>query len=353
MIVNFTGQNQTVKPQLKPLAKPNFTASLPQKVDTVSFGAKEAKEAAGEKLQVFKSLAQGVWRPIETIGKAIIENPVPTGLVIAAAVATITFLPIVGTALALGVCGFGAYKIGSSTIQAVKAYKQGDNHKANNEIKDVGEGVFEVGLTVVPAIKGVKELRGTVNAINEASKAAATEQKALNFVQKLYAVIKQVQSKSAVTKAPRTYQTLFERIKNDGISEFALLKNGPKIKRGSKELEKVISQVQDPARKSQLMNILEELAKTSDKAKSSQMMQTISELLKAEKITTTDIGKLVEIVENVKEQPAIIAVLKQAMKAGQGSVDDAARAINKALGAGRLSDDAARTIAAVENSESR
>jgi hypothetical protein len=355
MIVNYTNSVTQLQPKHKPLAPQAFQGVRVKNADVISFGKrgenaeKTEKVQPKEKVQVLKNIAIGVLNPIKDIAKAIIENPIPTGAIIAAAVATIHFLPIVGTALAVGVCGFGAYKMAESTVSAIKAKKGGDIERANKECRDFGEGLFDVGLTVMPAIKGVKELRGTADAISEASKAASKTGETVHWVQKMYSIIKQVQKSDDVVKAPTTISDMIAKIKDDGIKELAALRGAYKMKESSKELQKVIEKVADPSKKKQLLELLDELAKVSDKAQKSEALNQINVILKNEKILSTDIQKVLEIAENIKDQPAVVAIIKQALKMGNGSLDDAARAVNKAVGGTRFSDNAARTIAAADD----
>lgn len=346
MNVNFVGSTQLVKPQQKKVSQPAFCAAKTQGMDMVSFaGSKEAKDK-GPQLSVMKNLAKGFVKPIKDIAQAVVNAPLATGAIVAATAATIHFVPVIGTLLAVGVASAGAIKIISSVAQAFKAKKGGDIEKAQKEIRDVGEGAFDVALTANAAIKGIKEVSGTVRAILEASKSVANEGKAINLVQKLYAIIKQVQTDKAVINAPKKFDTMVNTLKKDGVAEFALLKDAFKIKKSSKDIEAMISKVKDAGKKEELIKLLDAIKDATPKTNSAKYVDQIAGILKSEGITNVNTAQLIEIIETIREEPAVLAVVKGAMKVG--TVDDAARAINKVIGKSRFSDDAVKVAVTSE-----
>ncbi|MEW5819523.1 MAG: hypothetical protein AB1782_04980 [Cyanobacteriota bacterium] len=353
MIVNYS--NNLPKVQIKPIALNNklaFGQTARLNKDTFTFGA--AQEKQGEQLAVFSSIGKGIVKPVKDILSAVVKNPLATGLIVAATVAVIHFLPIMGTALALGVCAFGGYQILAGLfngIKAVKAQKTAENKdytKANNHFQNVGEGMFDVALTANAAVRGVKELRGTISAISEASKAAAAEGKTLTAAQKLYSVLKQVQTRAQVSSAPTKIEDVLQQIIQDGKNELLLLKDAGKIKQSTKDLKEIIEKIADPNKKAQLLKLLDDLSDVTKHSKrAEQISSAIKEILQAEKVTNTEVARLLEIVDATREQPAVLAVLKSALKTG--TVDDAAKALNKIIGANRYSDDAIKTVVGVEN----
>lgn len=356
MIVN----NQIGIPKLN--IKPNkssqasFGMTNQLKVDTVHFGATEKAENKGTELAVLKSIGKGLIKPISDIFNAVVKAPLATGLIVAATAAIIHFLPILGTVLAVGVCGFGAYQMATGVIKGVSAARAQKNAEvkdytnANKQFEKVGEGLFDFGLTANAALKGIKEVKGTISAISEASKAAAAEKESINAAQKLYAILKQVQNKNAVKTAPTKLETVFQRIVEDGKNEFLLLKQSGKISKSTKDLEEVIKKISDPAKKQQLLELLDKLSDvTKHSPQAEKIAATIQELLKAEKISSTETARILELIDATREQPAVLAVLKSAMKTG--TVDDAVKTINKMVGATRYGDDAVKAYAGIDNTK--
>lgn len=360
MLVQNTQAIQIAKPNQKTKLpnQPAFGALQQVKTDTVSFGNEAAAPATqqGEKLAVLKNVVKGIFKPVKDIIDAVIKAPVATGLVVAATAAVIHFLPIVGTALAVGIAAAGAYQIAAGTIKGISEARQEkgkevkDYADANKQFRRVGEGIFDLGLTLNAAIKGIKEVQGTISAIGEASQAAQAVEggKGLTGSQKLYAILKQVQTRSQVEKAPKTYNTVFKRIIDDGKAEFVLLKEAGKVKKSTRDLKDIIDKVADPAKKEELVKLLDNLSDVTNKSdKARQITQAIRELLAGEKVTGTDTGRLLEIIDTAKDQPAVLAVLKSAMKTG--TVDDAAKTVGKLLGKTRYTDEAGKVVATTEN----
>lgn len=357
MLVQNTQAIQIAKPNQKTKLpnNPVFGSLTQTKTDTIAFGnTAEATMPQGEKLAVMKNIAKGIFKPVKDIFDAVVKAPIATGLVVAATAAVIHFLPIVGTALAVGIAGLGAYQIATGTVKGIaearqeKGKEEKDYADANKQFRRVGEGVFDLALTLNAAIKGIKEVRGTVSAIGEASAAAKEADSSLKGSQKLYAILKQVQSRSQVEKAPKTYNTVFKRIVDDGKAQFALLKEGGKVKKSTKDLKDIIDKIADPAKKEELAKLLDSLSEVAGKSESAkQITGAIRELLANEKITGTDTARLLEIIDTAKDQPAVLAVLKSAMKTG--TVDDAAKTVGKMLGKTRYTDEAGKVVATTEN----
>lgn len=351
MNVNLSNNLTRVQPRLNNMTQPAFGGYLAPKTDTISFG--NATTVKGEELAVFKNIAKGVVKPIKDIVKAVIDSPLATGLVVATTAAVIHFIPVVGTALAIGICGFGAFQVGAGLINGIKSARaqkgaeEKDYTKANKQFERIGEGLFDLALTANAALKGVKELQGTVSAISEATTAAAQEGKTVNFAQKLYAVLKQAQTRAQVTNAPKQIETVFSRIAQEGKTEFELLKSSGKIKKTTKDLKEVIEKILDPTKKTQLLKLLDDLSSvTHSSERALKITAEITKLLSAEKITTVETSRILEIIDASREQPAVLAVLKAAMKTG--TVDDAYKALNKVIGANRYSDDAIKVVAGTD-----
>ena len=355
MLVNHTNVIPKVETKLKTSSQPSFGAVNRFQTDTISFTS--AKEDKGpQKLHVMKSIAEGIFNPIKDIVSAIIKAPLVTGLVVAATAATIYFLPIVGTALAVGVAAYGAYQLGSGLINGIKAAKAEktaetkDYTKANQQFERVGEGVFDLALTLNAAIKGVKQVSNTIKAIGEASKTAAANNQVLTGPQKLYAILKQVQTEKAVASAPKKLETVYNRILQDGKDQYVLLKEAGKLKKSTKEMQAIIEKIANPEQKAKLIKLLDDLSSvTKHSPQADQISTAIREILNSEKITGTETARILEIIDASREQPAVLAVLKAAMKSGQGTMDDVAKALNKIIGANRYSDEAAEVVAAVDN----
>lgn len=351
MNVNVSNNLTRLQPKLNNMTQPVFSGFLQPKTDTISFG--NAKEVKGEELAVLKNIGNGIIKPIKDIIKAVVNSPLATGLVVATTAATIHFLPVVGTALAVGICAYGAYEMGAGLINGVKAAKaqkgaeEKDYTKANKQFERLGEGIFDFALTANAALKGIKQLQGTVSAISEATAAATQEGKTINFAQKLYAVLKQSQTRAQVLKAPRKVDTVFSRIAQEGKAEFELLRNSGKIKKSTKDLKEIISKILDPAKKDKLIQLLDDLSEvTHASERAIKITAEITKLLQAEKITGVETSRILEIIDASREQPAVLAVLKSAMKTG--TVDDAYKALNKVIGANRYSDDAAKVVASTD-----
>lgn len=343
MIVNFTSTNQNLKPQQQVKMQPAFGTLGKQKADVVSFRDKTEKpEGKGEKLSVISNIVRGIVKPIQDIAKAFIEAPLPTGLVVASIAAVIHFLPVVGTALAVGVCGFGAYKIASSTMSAIKAAntekakekpEERDFAKANLQLREVGEGIFDVALTAGTAINGVKQLANT-------AKMTAGETQ-LNTYQKLYAFIKQLQNREGIPAEVSDFNTFIQRIKGDGLNELALLKqtinNNNPIK--VSELEKLLDTVnKDNAGKaSELFGELAKAIKNEGPAKTT--LGNAAEWLKAGKFDTITANKTAILnalntsnIDSMVTNPELVKLVNQFMRVA--NPDDAAKFITKIVNKG-------------------
>ncbi|MGD9580242.1 MAG: hypothetical protein AB7V50_02625 [Vampirovibrionia bacterium] len=353
MNINLSNNLTRVQPKVEIQKQPVFSGLMTQQTDTVSFGSKKDVKDKSKELAVVTSIAKGIVKPIGDIVEAVVNSPLATGLIVATTAAAIHFIPVLGTALAIGVCGFGAFQMGAGLVKGIKEAKaqkgqeEKDYSKANVQFSRIGEGLFDVALTANAAIRGVKQLQGTVSAISEATAAATQEGKTINFAQKLYAVLKQAQTRAQVMNAPKQVDTVFSKIAQEGKAEFELLKSSGKIKKTTKDLKEIIEKVIDPGKKAQLVKLLDDLSSVTSKSEqASKITSEITSLLNAEKISGTETTRILEIIDASREQPAVLAVLKSAMKTG--TVDDAYKALNKVIGANRYTDDAVKVVAGAE-----
>jgi hypothetical protein len=239
--VNFSNINIAVKPDVKPkITAPQLAFTAQQ--DTVSFKrnknkakqadnaepvseAKVSEEKSKEKLSVVKSLAKGFISPAVVIGKALINHTMASIAMIVITAAAMRYIKLFGTLLTTGICAFGAFKIGKGTagaVKAVKAEKAKDDDernyaKANKQIEGVGEGLFDVALTVTSAINNLKSLTKSVKAVKNAKEA--------NTYQRVYAILKQIEKSDDVLQGPADLAALKATIRQEGASEWSQLKN--------------------------------------------------------------------------------------------------------------------------------
>lgn len=247
MVVNFTSNTPKIQTKRAPSFERKTLVQPKMQRDVISFGAEDEKPAPPpEKLHIASNLIKGMFKPIKDIVKSLIEAPLATGVVIAATAAAIATIPIIGTALAIGICGLGAGKILVGAVSAIKDHHKGDNAKANKDIQQVGEGIFDVGLTVNSAIKGVKQIANTVNAIKEASQTVAKSGGNLGIFEKLYAIVQQVQKSDVIPQGPKNIKEFGTRIKEDALKQVAALREtitGSKPKVSVPEIEQVLDKV--------------------------------------------------------------------------------------------------------------
>lgn len=344
MVVEFTSSKPITQIKLKPKNQLTFQQLPKAKGDVVHFSAndKETKPAA-EKVKVLPNLMKGFIKPIKDIFKSLIDAPLATGVVIAATAAAIAVFPIVGTALAVGICAFGAGKIAMGTVSAIKQSGKGEVEKANNSIQQVGEGVFDVALTANAAISGLKKVGQTVKAVGEAVKEATAKGGQLGIFEKLYAFVQQIQKSETIPQGPKNLNEFVTKIKENAVKELAALKetisNGGK-KVSVPEIEEVLNKVESLKGKQvdQAAKAFEQIAAALKDGSGKDWLQQAAGWLQNNQVDKVVANKSAIIealqksnVDSILRDPEIIKIVNQVMKST--NPNEAVSLIRKIAGA--------------------
>ncbi len=156
-----------------PIATDSYLSQTPAKETNLQTGkeADDGKISFGKKLL---NLGKGILNSVKNIGKAIIENPLKTALIVGAC-----FIPGVGPIIATGLAAYGAVK---GTVGIVKGAIAADNaqtdQQAEEAFQNIGSGAFELGTSLIG-------IRGTAGAAKAALTKGATAAKAAKGVKAL------------------------------------------------------------------------------------------------------------------------------------------------------------------------
>lgn len=314
-----------------------------QQVSFTSDGEKDelvVKQPKGEQLSVLPNLGRGFIQPIKDIFKALIEAPLPSAIILGATAAAMRFSKLFGSMLTIGICTYGAFKIGSGTINASKAIRaekkkdleERDYAKANAEVREIGEGMFDVALTAKTAADSAVSLYNTGKAI-----AAA---KSATVAQKVYALIKQTEQPAIIMAGPKQLPDVWTAFKADGMKEIIKLKNMLTGSRSS-EIPEAMQKMGDMIgkanpQKAEVVEGLQDIAKLfKTDSKTAKGINSILNQLRTENVSKlapeqiTQIQNLLSGVESLEEIPAGMRVLRGAMKSGVDKLDDVSRVITK------------------------
>lgn len=311
-----------------------------QQQQMVSFTGKD-KAQPKVALSVLPSLIHGFVQPIKDIVTAVIKAPIPSALILGVTAAGMRCSKLFGTVLTMGICTYGAAKMGISSIKALKAINtektkdltDRDYSKANAQISEFGEGVFDVALTANSAAKGAVSLVNTAKAVTTA--------KTATMAQKVLAVIKQAETPEAILSLPKTSKGAMNAFKNESLNEFSKLtkiitgNSKAKTTKMSEEVTNLLKNSEGNKEKliQGLRTISENLKEGSaSKNKINQLLQNVG----GEGITKLSAAHLKQIdqilagIESTSELPGGVRVLRQVMKS-TNSADDVGRVIVKYL----------------------
>ncbi|MGD9580241.1 MAG: hypothetical protein AB7V50_02620 [Vampirovibrionia bacterium] len=326
----------------KPAVKTNNNTALNQKQSMVSFTGQD-KEKPQVKLSVLPSLAKGFMQPIKDIVSAVIDAPLSSALILGVTAAGMRCSKLLGTALTVGICGFGAVKMGASSIKAVKAIKEEkakdvtdrDYTKANHQIGEFGEGLFDVALTANSAVKDAVSLYNSAKAV-----AAA---KTATIAQKVFGIVKQVETPEAIIELPKTSKGILNKFKKESVKEFGKLtdivtgNSRGKTTKLSQEISELLKNTDANSSKESIINGLRSLSENlKDGSKTKGQINSLLESIGKEgitKLSATNIQQIDRIlagIESANELPGGVRVLREVMKS-TNKADDVGKVITKYL----------------------
>lgn len=306
--------------------------------DTVEFSTK--KKAQPEKLQIFKNLCKGFTQTIVDIGKTLIQSPIATLLIFAATAAAIRSSKLIGSLVTIGIFSHGLFKTSTGTartIKAIKTEKAKDDDddrnykKANAEIRNIGEGLFDIALTANSVIDSVKSISNSVKTI------AATKNS--NSVQKMYSLFQQYETTDAVSNAPKTVEQAISRFKGTLKTEFSKIFNFKKPADTNKQAQ-IIDQMTKMMDDSKLTveDVTKGLGDIRDTFKNNSSItgriDSITSQIKNAGITkltsaqVEEIKGLISSIESLEEIPAGVKALRSILKS-ETEIEDAQKFIAK------------------------
>jgi ribosomal protein L30/L7E len=314
----------------------SFTSDKEDKEENVAKKKDKINSASREKLKVLSSLGMGFIQPIKDIYKTVMKNPVASAVVIALTAAAMKHIKLVGTLLTVGICALGSYKVGSGTLNSLRAIRaerkkdseERDYAKANNNIKKAGEGIFDVALTANAAINNTRSLFRSGQAVSQAKEA--------NTYQKIYALLKQIESKDDILRGPANIKALGNTIKHEGINEINKLKRILTGSRGDQVPESILplkDALVDSAKQKEVLKRLplDELEKMPKVKGNKELLDLIRKIREGQVILKEDeFLQIVELAKYIETPDKALA----GMKAIKTIADTASR-----------SDDALRIIA--------
>lgn len=318
---NYNTYNSQVKLNNNPLTGQKQMVSFTGKDDD--------KEKPKVELSVIPSLVKGFVQPIKDIFAAVIKAPLPSALILGVTAAGMRCSKLFGTVLTMGICAYGTVKMGTSSIKTLKAIntekakdvKDRDYSKANEQIGEFGEGVFDVALTANSAAKGAVSLVNTAKAVASA--------KTATVAQKVLAVIKQAETPEAILSLPKTGKGAMSSFKQESLKEFGKLSNilTGKSKVKTTELSKEMSEMLKNAEGNK-EKILQGLRTISENLKEgSASKNQINNLIKGlgtENLSTANLQQIDRIlagIESASELPGGVRVLREVMKSTQNADD--------------------------------
>lgn len=183
------------------------TGPAPAGQDPAEAKAPVAK-ANKPKLKLIRSFVKGVLEPITSVVKYVVNNPLQASVYLGASLFAITQFPILGSALALGIFGYGGFQMATGLGSLVNNLRKGNTEQANNAASKIGRGVFDVAFSYGSAFKSVKALKGSFS--------LATAKSELTLLQRLSAFGRQLQpgaTAEELNALPKGFKDLFTQAK--------------------------------------------------------------------------------------------------------------------------------------------
>lgn len=298
-----------------------------------------SKDEKPEKLQIIKNLTKGFTQTLVDIGKTLIKSPVATLLIFAVTAAAIRSSKLIGSLVTIGIFTSGAIKTAAGTVGSMKAIraekakeKDERNYKnANMQIRNVGEGLFDIVLTANSVVESAKSISNSIKTVSSCKDAST--------VQKAYSIFQQYETTEAVANAPKTVEQAITKFKGTLKAEFSKIFNLKKptdpnkqaqiIDQMTKMMEDSKVSVEDVTRS---LNDIKETFKHNDSIAS--RIDAIASQLKNNGITKLTAAQVEEVkgligsIESLDELPAGVKALKGILSS-KTELEDAQKIIAK------------------------
>ena len=174
-----------------------------------------AAKSAQPKRQVIKHFFKGVFEPMTSVVKYVLNNPLQASIYLGASLFAISQFPILGSALAVGIFGFGGFQMATGLGGIVNNMRKGDNEKTNAAAARLGRGTFDVAFSAGSALKAVKSIRGSFQ--------LAMGKNELTFLQRLGAIGRELQpgaTAEELSALPKSLGELCGQLKDRFLSIF-------------------------------------------------------------------------------------------------------------------------------------
>jgi hypothetical protein len=174
-----------------------------------------AAKPAPPKRQLIRHFFKGLADPIVSVVKYVFNNPLQASIYLGASLFAISQFPILGSALAVGIFGYGGFQMATGLGGIVNNIRKGDNEKANAAASRLGRGAFDVAFSAGSALKALKSIRGSFQ--------LALGKNELTFLQRLGAIGRELQPGAAAEELnalPKTLGQLCGQLKDRFLSIF-------------------------------------------------------------------------------------------------------------------------------------
>jgi hypothetical protein len=167
------------------------------------------------KKKPISSFFKGLTSPFIHVAKFIYNEPAKALLYLGGSLATISAFPILGTALSVGLLGYGGYQLITGLSQALGSLKGNNNEKFNQSIEKVGRGTFDIIFTYGAAAKGVRALKSSAELVRNAEN--------LTILQKINVILRQLPKETPAAELqllPKTLGEVFSDLKSKFLGAF-------------------------------------------------------------------------------------------------------------------------------------
>lgn len=187
-----------------------------KKLEDPKAKASEAvNQPAPPKRKLITHFFKGLTDPITSVVKYVFNNPLQASIYLGASLFAISQFPILGSALAVGIFGYGGFQMATGLGGIINNIRKGDNEKANAAAARLGRGTFDVAFSAGSALKAVKSMRGSLQ--------LAMGKNELTFLQRLGAIGRELQPGAAAEELnalPKTFGELCGQLKDRFLSIF-------------------------------------------------------------------------------------------------------------------------------------